>query len=110
MENGRKRQRTVRGRRKGRGRCRWRDVQNTAERAARCRRKPRETKTGICTPGVEGQRGVSTVDARSTTSPAEAGLKSYVGYAFARVHGTESGRINFVVDDAFAVTEYYILQ
>lgn len=60
--------------------------------------------------GVEGQRGVSTVDARSTTSPAEAGLKSYVGYAFARVHGTESGRINFVVDDAFAVTEYYILQ
>lgn len=57
-----------------------------------------------------GRRGVSTVDARSTTSPAEAGLKSYVGYAFARVHGTESGRINFVVDDAFAVTEYYILQ
>lgn len=60
--------------------------------------------------GIEGQRGASTVDARSTTSPAEAGLKSYVGYAFARVHGTESGRINFVVDDAFAVTEYYILQ
>lgn len=60
--------------------------------------------------GVEGRSDMSTVDARSTTSPAEAGLESYVGYAFARVHGTESRRINFVVDDAFAVTEYYILQ
>lgn len=26
------------------------------------------------------------------------------------ISGTESGRINFVVDDAFAVTEYYILR
>lgn len=38
---------------------------------------------------VEGRSSMSTVDARSTTSPTEAGLESYVGYAFARVHGTE---------------------
>lgn len=86
-------------------------MQNIAERAARDAGGSRgKRKRESASAGVEGQRGVSTVDARSTTSPAEAGLKSYVGYAFARVHGTESGRINFVVDDAFAVTEYYILQ
>lgn len=35
----------------------------------------------------------------------------YVGYAFARVSLEQNReRINFVVDDAFAVTEYYILR
>lgn len=49
----------------------------------------------------------------STSSPTDTGLDcTYVRSLrlCPGISGTESRRINFVVDDAFAVTEYYILR
>lgn len=76
MENGRERQRTVRGRRK---RAREMQMERRVEYCRACCAMQAEAEgneNGNLHAGVEGQRGVSTVDARSTTSPAEAGLKS----------------------------------
>lgn len=87
---------------KGEG-CRWRDG------AERCRATRTEAEANGNGNLHVGCRRARAVDARSTASPAEAGIARRLRLC-PGTWNRGSGRINFVVDDAFAVTEYYILQ